>query len=71
MFAKQFFIHDGSPYNIETSPMDWFLHDRDLRHERVKEQLYFLCTSCRSQYIAVMDRLQISLLILVEFKRVS
>ena len=22
-------------YHIETSPMDWFLYDYDLRHERV------------------------------------
>ena len=36
--------HDGGPHHIETSPsidlhsksMDWFLHDKDLRHERVK-----------------------------------
>ena len=36
-------FHDGSPYYIETNQsidlqsksMDWFLYDRDLRHERV------------------------------------
>ena len=28
---------------IETSPLDWFLYNRDLRHERVKkERLIFL-----------------------------
>ena len=30
-------IHDGNPYHIETSLMDWFLYDKDLRHERVNE----------------------------------
>ena len=32
-------FNDGGPYLIETSlliSMDWFLYDRDLRHERVK-----------------------------------
>ena len=23
--------------------MDWFLYDRERRHERVNEKLYFLC----------------------------
>ena len=44
-----YLFYDGGPYHIETSPlicrnhsidllckpMDWFLYDRDLRHERV------------------------------------
>ena len=35
-------VYDGGPYHVETSldllckSMDWFLYDRDLRHERVK-----------------------------------
>ena len=36
---KSLMFHDGDPYHIETSPLiclDWFLHDMDLRHERVK-----------------------------------
>ena len=35
-------FHDGGPYHIETSPlksMGWFLYDRDLCHERVKQHL--------------------------------
>ena len=36
-----YLFHDEGPYHIETSSllcksMDWFLHDRDLRHERVE-----------------------------------
>ena len=40
-------FHDGGPYHIETAPlicadllcksMDWFLYDRDLRHDGVSE----------------------------------
>ena len=35
-------VHDGCPYHIETESilcksMDWFLYDRDLRHERVND----------------------------------
>ena len=36
-------INDGGPYHIETSidiqskSVDWFLNDRDLRHERVNQ----------------------------------
>ena len=39
-------FHAGGPYHIGTSPicstdllwksMDWFLHDKDLRYERIK-----------------------------------
>ena len=39
---------DGGPYHIETSSlillcesMDGFLYDKDLRHERVKGQIFF------------------------------
>ena len=40
-------FHDGGPYDIEASPLiwstnqwtDWFLYDRDLRHE--KARIYF------------------------------
>ena len=28
-------FHDGGSYHTSTS-MDWFLYDRDLRHERMK-----------------------------------
>ena len=28
-------FHDGVPYHIETSSMDWFLYDKDLCHERL------------------------------------
>ena len=46
IYVKLKLFHDGSPYHIETSPLiwsidllsksiDWFLYDRDLRHERV------------------------------------
>ena len=46
-------IHDGGPYHIETSPLisegksvDWFLYDRDLRHERVKGQKVKFLSKC-------------------------
>ena len=29
-------FHDGGSY--QSKSMDWFLYDRDLRHERVKEK---------------------------------
>ena len=35
-------FHDGGPYHIETRPLiakqNWFLDDRDLRHERAKTE---------------------------------
>ena len=34
----RYLFHDGGPYHLETSPLiysDWFLYDRDFRHERV------------------------------------
>ena len=33
-----YLFHDGVPYHKETSPLiciDWFLYERDLRHDRV------------------------------------
>ena len=33
-------FHDGGPY-LQNKSMDWFLYDRDLRHERVKYIAYF------------------------------
>ena len=43
LLSPYLILHDGDPYHIETSssfyhpckPMDWFLHDSDLRNERV------------------------------------
>ena len=41
-----YLFHDGGPYHIETihwfalQSMDWFLHNRDLRHERVNPIQY-------------------------------
>ena len=39
------FFYNGGRYHIETSPficsaMYWFLHDRDLRHEKYKAKLW-------------------------------
>ena len=30
-------IYSLIPYHIETGSVDWFLYDKDLRHERVNE----------------------------------
>ena len=39
-----YLFHDAGPYhiqfiNLESKPMDWFLYNRDLHHERVKNTL--------------------------------
>ena len=44
-WRASWFFHDGGPYYTETSPliccksMDWFLYDRDIRHERVNARV--------------------------------
>ena len=35
-------ITEFSQLTVDQS-MDWFLYDRDLRHERVKQPRYFIC----------------------------
>ena len=53
LFCNVLTLSWRSPYHIETSPlidmqskpMDWFLYDRDLRHERVNRKL--LTHSCK------------------------
>ena len=32
----------NQPIDLQSKSMDWFLYDRDLRHERVKIQSYCL-----------------------------
>ena len=51
-------FYDGDPYDIETSPLicsaksnDWFLYDRDLRHERVKSVNKYLNVSERVEVV--------------------
>ena len=39
------FHHDGDPYHIETSPLIWFLNDRNLRHERNKGIIHAKCVT--------------------------
>ena len=31
-------VNDGGPYDLQSKWMNWFLYDRDLRHERVKRR---------------------------------
>ena len=37
IFQRLCLFVDGGTYHKETSPLIWFLYDRDLHHERVKE----------------------------------
>ena len=51
-FKEQLF-HDGSLYHIETSPLiwsiDWFLYDRNIRHERVKRSNIVINKKCKNR----------------------
>ena len=29
-------FHNGGPYHIKNQSIDWFLYDRDLRHEKIE-----------------------------------
>ena len=53
-FKEQLF-HDGSLYHIETSPLiwsiDWFLYDRNIRHERVKRSNIVINKKCKNRSI--------------------
>ena len=41
-FMTEVSIYRNQPIDMQGKSMDWFLYDRDLRHKRAKEQVFFL-----------------------------
>ena len=45
----------NQPIDSESKSVDWFLHDMDLRHERVKPKYYFTSSLILSIYLKVSE----------------